>query len=49
MVRTKARLTVTIDQETQQRLDEFSKATLVAKSKLVNKALIEYMDKHQNN
>lgn len=48
MVRTKARLTVTIDQDTQQRLDEFSKTTLVAKSKLVNKALIEYMDKHEH-
>lgn len=46
MAKTKARLTVTIDQETQQRLDEFSKATLVAKSKLVNQALLDYMDKY---
>lgn len=45
----KARLTVTIDQELDERLTAYSEATLVAKSKLVNQALIEYLEKHQNN
>lgn len=43
----KARLTVTIDQELDERLTAYSEATLVAKSKLVNQAIKEYLDKQE--
>lgn len=47
MAKTKARLTVTIDQELDERLTKFSERSLIAKSKIVNQALIDYLDKKE--
>lgn len=44
----KKRVTYTLDEELIERLREYSDATMIPQAKIVNKALIEYLNKKES-
>ena len=45
MAKTKEQLLITIDNEIRKKLDLYSKSSLIPKSSLINKLLIEFFEK----
>jgi hypothetical protein len=48
-LKNRVRFSTTLDKETEKQLKEFSKATLIPISKIVDNAILLYVEKHSKN